>query len=150
MSTPPQSILRAIRNRAEASGRFAEVTISEIGIQCRAKDVPSEAWYSIDFTEAGVYVVLATPDRWLSESIEADLMHAGDALEELIEEELVDLDVPAEAAAVAPVEHFRSDDFLYTFRSRVLDETEETITRWLLAYEAAFVELGDMGGEGEA
>ena len=33
-----------------------------------------------------------TKDRWLSESIEGDLEHTGDELEELLEEELVELD----------------------------------------------------------
>ena len=32
-----------------------------------------------------------TKDRWLSESIEGDLEHTGDELEELFEEELVEL-----------------------------------------------------------
>ena len=150
MPTTLNSMLTVVRDRIETSGRFAEVTSSETGIQCRAQNVESDAWYSVDFTEAGVFIVLATPDRWLSESIEADLMHNGDSLEELIEAELIDLDVPAEAATVAPVERFQSDDFLYTYRSQVTDETEETIIRWLLAYEAAFVELGDMGGDDEA
>lgn len=150
MTSTPDSIINAVRIRAEASERFAETKLLGTTLQCRAKEIEVEAWYSVEFSENSVYVVLATPDRWLSESIEADLMHTGDSLEELIEEELIDLGVATGEAKVAPVEHFRSDDFLYTFRSQVVDENEETISRWLLAYEAAFFELGDMGGDDEA
>ena len=38
---------------------------------------------------------MLTKDRWLSESIEAEVMHHGDSLEELIEEELIDLGLDA-------------------------------------------------------
>ncbi|HVP73959.1 MAG TPA: hypothetical protein VMS30_09495, partial [Phycisphaerales bacterium] len=101
----------------------------------------------------GWSVSLVTPNRWLSESIEADLMHHGDPIEELIEEELVDLGWQEDAL---PVKHFRSDDMLYTFVSPVPipagqaeDDAVKRATTCLLAYEAAFRELGDMSGGDE-
>jgi hypothetical protein len=139
-------MLRAVRAHAEQSGRFAETTLDGTTLRCRARDAEEEAWYLLEADDDAVVVSLVTPDRWLSESIEADLMHNGDTLEELIEEELIELDGPAGTTHVEPVAHFRSDDFRYTFRSRVPDDDEETALRWLLAYEAAFHELGNMSG----
>jgi hypothetical protein len=100
---------------------------------------------------------MATPDRWLSESIEADLMHTGDPIEELIEDELVELGHdPKRDGAMPAVRHFRSDDRLYTFENLVpcghalasgdVDGAAAIAGRYLLAYEAAFRELGDMSG----
>src|SRR5688500_979912 len=74
-------------------------------------------------------VALVTKDRWLSESIEADFMHHGDPIEELLEEELVDQGYtvagdgmpggPRRAASGRSIEvkHFRSEDMMYTFQS---------------------------------
>ena len=87
-----------------------------------------------------------TADRWLSESIESDLLHTGDKMEELAELGSDD--------RVARVEHFRSDDKLYTFRLRVpaakpggtggARTLEDQAATHLLALEAAFRNLGDM------
>ena len=59
--------------------------------------------------------------EWLSESIESDLMHSGDKLDELIEEELVD---QGEEPGHISFEHFRSDDMLFTFRTLAAPESE--------------------------
>ena len=141
-------ILESLREFATASGRFANVELVNGTLRCRARDIESEAWYLVEISDDGIAVLLVTPDRWLSESIEADLMHSGDDLEELLEEELVDLGVSLLPAEPIKVEHFRSDDRLYTFRSSIPSGSdEETMLKWLLAYEAAFIELGDMSGE---
>jgi hypothetical protein len=96
-------------------------------------------------------VSLSTADRWLSESIETDLLHFGDPLEELIEEELVELG--GEGPVPAP-KHYRADDRTYVFRNTVtvstdLENSLERVGLWLLAYEAAFRNLGDMAGGDE-
>ena len=142
--------LTSLRSRAEASERFSAVEIDNNTLKCRAQDVESDAWYQLTTIEDQLMVMLITPDRWLSESIEADLMHTGDSLEELIEDELVELgSSPTENTAMV-VQHFRSEELQYTFQTPLpSDLEEETILRWLLAYEAAFHELGDMGGEDE-
>ena len=88
------------------------------------------------------FVSLFTKDRWLSESIEAELMHAGDSLEELVEEELVELGV---SVGEVSIQHYRDEHLQYVFRSPLPREvTPEEAALWLLAYEATFRELGDM------
>ena len=143
--------LNAVRSNAEKAGVFAEVKIDRGMLSCSARDSAEPAWYRVEPAKAGQWnVSLVTPNRWLSESIEADLMHHGDPIEELIEEELVDQGYEGEAL---PVKHFRSDDLLYTFVSPLPIDTAHdeqavrTATQCLLAYEAAFRELGDMSGE---
>lgn len=97
-------------------------------------------------------------------------MHHGDPIEELIEEELVDqgyiVGVKGRSAGNSndpsgshrtrqgvevEVQHFRSEDMMYTFQSPLpieassdLSKAIRVATQWLLAYEAAFRRLGDM------
>jgi len=145
--------LAAIKSNAEKAGVFKDVKINSLGVlQCAAKDAAEPAWYRIDRTDGKLNVSLVTANRWLSESIEADLMHYGDPIEELIEEELIEQGYKGKAL---PVQHYRSDDMLYTFRSPLPikgpddKNAVQIATQCLLAYEAAFRELGDMGGEGD-
>lgn len=152
-----QPFLAAIRQSALAAGVFADVTMRPDGVHCTAKDAAAEAVYSIcrDGDGDGWLVRLATPDRWLSESIEADLMHYGDPIEELVEEELVELGhEPARDGDMPTIKHFRSDDRRYTFENRLplpadTPSAAAVASRFLLAYEAAFRELGDMQPEGD-
>lgn len=144
--------LEALRANADKAGVFKDVKITSKGVlQCLAKARAEPAWYRVDKVNDVWRVSLVTADRWLSESIEADLMHYGDPIEELIEEELVELGFKGKSPEV---KHYRSDDMLYTFISEIpgVDEGKgekaiEAATRWLLAYEAAFRELGDMEGD---
>jgi hypothetical protein len=149
--------LNGVRSGAEQAGVFAEVKIDRGALSCAARDAAEPAWYRIEraaSADGGAWrVALVTPNRWLSESIESDLMHFGDPIEELIEEELVEQGYRGTAL---PVKHFRSDDMLYTFVSPLpIDpaageaDAIRTATQCLLAYEAAFRELGDMSGGDE-
>jgi hypothetical protein len=141
-------LLEAVADRARAAAVFESVQVLDGTLLCRARDSAAEAFYRLESVDGRLAVTLVTADRWLSESIEADLVHTGDKIEELIDEELVEQgfeDGPL------PVEHYRSDDMLFTFRSRLPDEaradderTVQRATACLLAYEAAFRELGDM------
>jgi len=88
-------------------------------------------------------VSLVTPSRWLSESIESDLVEHGDDLGELVEDELVELGY--EGQGLPPTfQHYRSPDLLYTFRTPIPAPGAETATTWMRAYEQAFRRLGDM------
>ena len=149
-----QALYEEVGDQARRSGLFDKVRRTDHVLLCRAREVESEAHYFVFVNDDHdhVYVGLHTPDRWLSESIEADLVHLGEKVEELLEEELIDQGID-EAFAV---EHFRDDEKLYVFRSAVpvtgsakleSEETAERITRILRAYEACFYELGDMAGE---
>ena len=139
-----------VAKRLADTGVFAAVQVTDGALVCTAKDAESDASYRADHaeTDGRVWVGLYTPDRWLSESIEADLMHVGDKIEELLEEELVDQGVDL----VLPVEHFRDEQMRYVFRSPIElradpDDPDAAVARLagtVLAYEAAFRPLGDM------
>ena len=133
------------------SAVFQDVRWDDGSLSCRARFVDSETYYRVcvDQDKPIVWVGLYSPDRWLSESIEADLMHLGDKIEELLEEELVDQGLDFQL----PIEHFRDEQMQYVFRSPVdlpgsgaLDEQAavDRVAGVLLAYEAAFGQLGDM------
>lgn len=151
-STVQDGLFEAVASRAREAGVFASVRVEGHRLVCVAKEVES-AEYRLDWDEAGsLWVSLVTPDRWLSGSIEGDLVHTGDKMDELVTDELVELGCDD---VVDTVEHFRSEDLLFTFRSRVPvagrsgDEATSIASAYLLAYEACFCQLGDMSGEDE-
>ncbi|MEK6702354.1 MAG: hypothetical protein AABZ53_08830 [Planctomycetota bacterium] len=135
-----------------AAGRFGPVTLGDSRLECAALGASSPASYRVELDQGRVFVSLVTPDRWLSQSIEQDLMNTGDRIEELLDEELAELDHVGQPPVV---EHFRSDDKLYTFRSPLTLSPQSLgdpgalaiVRRYLLAYEACFRVLGDMEGD---
>ena len=152
---PHQEIFTAVCSNGRAKEVFASIETLGDRIRCHAKGCPEPAWYELASTDHGLMVRIATPDRWLSESIESDLMHFGDPIEELVEEELAEL---GWRGKVPTVKHFRDDAKLYTFENLVplasdstagLSTATDLATKFLLAYEAAFRALGDVGGEDE-
>jgi hypothetical protein len=144
-----REFLDAVRQRAHSAGVFAAATVEDNRLACAAKETAEPAEYRIALEDGGLWVSLVTANRWLSQSIEADLVNTGDKLEDLLEEELVEQDF---TGGTLPFEHFRSRDMLYTFRSPLpvtVDELSsatsvERATQCLLAYEACFRRLGDM------
>ena len=140
----PDTIERA-RALAHAAGVFGSVSVRDGRLVCTAKAAAAPASYRA-FSEGGaLWVSLVMADRWLSESIEGDLMHAGDKMEDLLEEELIDQGAPINRLKI---EHFRSDDLLFTFRSPLTfapgQDQAAGLVKVLLAYEACFRNLGDM------
>jgi len=150
-----QALYEEVGDLARDAKVFGKVRRTDEMLRCRAEACESEAYYYVDVelpAHDKVWVGLYTEDRWLSESIEADLMHLGDKIEELLEEELVEQGVEQRLA----VEHFRDEEKRYVFRSALPlpageeldgDAMVERTTRVLLAYEACFRELGDMTAE---
>ena len=145
-----REFLESVAEIARDRNVFTSVEVQGDLLRCRARDVKEEAWYLVQTHDGHWTVSLSTPDRWLSESIETDLMHFGDPLEELIEEELVELGSDFEVEAP---KHFRSEQREYVFINTVplqnesLNADASIVATWLLAYEAAFRNLGDMSGE---
>ena len=147
-----RQLYEQVGDRVAQAQVFADVRRSDGGLNCPAAGVQSNATYraKVDLPRGDVvWIGLYTPDRWLSESIEAELMHVGDKIEDLLEEELIDQGYDGRL----PVEHFRDDEKQFVFRSplRVSEGLEvndpklvEDVARVLLAYEACFRELGDM------
>ncbi len=151
-----QVLFEEVADQVRAAGVFETVRRTDDALKCRARDVASETMYAAEVPDQRdlVWVGLITPDRWLSESIEADLMHQGDKIEDLLEEELFDKGFEARL----PIEHFRDEQKLYVFRSPVFlpkgenikgEPMIERVTRVLLAYEACFRQLGDMSPKGQ-
>ncbi len=158
-TSPPDAVKKLfvrVAENARTSGVFASVAV-DTSIECAALESAAPATYSVEFdhAKAAVYVGLTMADRWLSESIESQLVEHGDKMEELLEDELVELDYfVAGGTPITKIEHFRSDAKLFTFRAIVgleagdMDKNTVVLTRALLAFEACFRQLGDMqGGE---
>ncbi len=152
-----QALYEAVGECAHEADVFAKVRRNDEALSCKARGIESEAWYRVEVGPKHdvVWVGLFTPDRWLSESIEAELMHTGDKLEELLEDELIEQGFETKL----PVEHFRDDQLRYVFRSPVAlpigeklegPEMVDIVGKTLLAYEAMFSQIGDMApGEDE-
>ena len=142
------TFLETLAREAREADVFANVSVEGERLVCEASESAEQAFYRVEREGNAIWVALVMKDRWLSESIEADLMHSGDKLEELIEEELAEFGVEGERVTF---EHYRSDDMLFTFRSKVpvaVDDLAGAAVRaakaWLLAYEQCFANLGDM------
>lgn len=148
------SFLAAVRDGAAAAGVFGEPRVEEGRLVCPAPAAAAPAEYRVQLDAGRVWVCLVTPDRWLSQSIEADLVHTGDKLEDLIDEELAEHGF---TGGPLPCEHFRDADKLFTFRSPLPigpadlgdPAAADRARRALLAYEACFRRLGDMEAGGE-
>jgi len=144
--TETNALIQDVRELAEQSGVFGACEVKDGRLVCAAAGSAAPAAYRVDVEPEGPRVSLVMADRWLSESIEAELMHSGDSIEELLDEELAEQGVDD----VTPkVDHYRSDDLLFTFTTRLpATANAKAIAGTLLAYQACFVQLGDME-EGE-
>ncbi|MCX5660445.1 MAG: hypothetical protein NTW19_12085 [Planctomycetota bacterium] len=133
---------------------FAKVRRTDEALICRVLGAEADANYRVSVGPKHdlVWVGLYTPDRWLSESIEADLLHRGDSLEDLLEDELYDKGFETRL----PVDHFRDQAKQYVFRSPIVLASAEKldgegmidrVAKTLRAYEALFRQLGDLAGK---
>lgn len=143
------AILESVAEMARERGVFGEVRIADGRLIAAASAAHAE--YRVEFEKGEACVGVFTPDRWLSHSVEADLLNTGDDLEELLEEELVEVGYAGKAPTI---DHFRNDEKLFAFRSRTGIRAgdagaNERIGQMLGAYEACFRHLGDMHKEGE-
>lgn len=157
-ATPQQAeaLLAGVFARAQTSGVFSDVKLAGGQLSCAAKGPESEAFYRLAFEGQRLWISLVTPDRYLSQSIEQDLVHRGDKIGELLNEEMLDLGLINTRNAPLPiVEHFRDNAKLYTFRTPIEhvltlgNAAPDAAIKWLLAYEATFRELGGMVGSDE-
>jgi hypothetical protein len=142
-----------VAEKARAAGVFGGVIVNNHMLEAAARASAEPAAFRLTVEEGKLWVSLVTANRWLSQSIEQDLVHTGDKLEELLQEELVDLGY---TGAVPRFEHFRSEDKLFTFRSAVpvdvaapSEADRTTAAQFLLGYEACFRNLGDMEADDE-
>ena len=141
-----QALYKHIHDGALKAQVFGEILIDSRGLSCQAKNSAEEAFYRVSVVDDAFWISLETKDRWLSGSIEGDLVNTGDKLDELIEEEVVDL---GHNDAQVKFDHFRSPELMYVFRSKLSTpmsdpEAAQHALIWLLGYEIVLRELGDM------
>ncbi len=116
---------------------------------CAAAAAAEPAEYRVDEQDGVLCVSLVTGDRYLSQSIEQDLVHSGDKIADLLKDELIDVEYDGPGLVV---EHFRDPEKLFTFRSKLpiakqdwgQKQLPQTVWKVLRAYEACFAPLGDM------
>lgn len=147
------TLLKEIRLRAEAAGCFNAISSSNGWLCCIAKGAAEHAEYRLGVEDQKFWIALVTPDRWLSESVESDLVDNGDDIVDLIDEEARSRGYAGDTLAVA---HFRDSNKLYTFRSplpitvhpdgdvKATPANIETAFTVLMSYQEVFSELGDM------
>ncbi|MSR17777.1 MAG: hypothetical protein EXS00_01185 [Phycisphaerales bacterium] len=146
-------LLQRLCEEATARGVFGAAEIRNDCLHCGALHSAALATYRVHLLPTGGFrVALATSDRWLSESIETDLLHLGESMEELVSEELCELGA---APLAGKIRHFRNDEREYVFEhdlpaSGDASADERRALDLLLGFEAAFRLLGDMAELGEA
>ncbi|HCT43654.1 MAG TPA: hypothetical protein DF699_00405, partial [Phycisphaerales bacterium] len=86
-----QKLYEHIKQGAIDADVFASVEIDARGVCCEADGPAEPVYYRVYIEEGDIWVALETEDRWLSGSIEGDLVGTGDKLDDLLEEEIIDL-----------------------------------------------------------
>ena len=122
-------------------------------VTCHAHGTVDEAQFCIEVDDDGVWLTWASLDRYLSQSIEAELMFTGDDLDDMVDEEIVD--AGWELGKLAPNAHHRDEDMRFVFRwkTAITPDTvdagahAEPFAKALAGMVEAFAELGDMAPE---
>lgn len=144
-------LLEDVRALAAASDEFDEARLENGALVIHAAEAPPEVFYRLEMDTGTMFVSWISADRYISQSIEAELMWTGDDLDDLIDEELIDTGWTH--GRLGDMEHFRNDQQLFTFRSAIKTELEQldaqSLLGCLLAYHRAFSELGDMKPDAE-
>ena len=147
-----ESLLKQVCQKAKDADAFADVKLEDKQIICiaKAEDPETQAFYKLNLADDGsLYVGIFTLDRWLSESIEADLVEHKDDIEELLADEMYELHIDEGL----PVKHFRDEQLQYVFQTLIplpagesFDSPDfvEYVGKVLLAYESTFNQLGDL------
>jgi hypothetical protein len=142
-------LLTSVARQAKDADVFGPISRRGDTLELAARASAEPASFRLLVNDGSLWIALVTSARWLSQSIEADLVHTGDKIEDLLEEELIDQGLEGVRLSY---EHFRDEQKLYTFRSKLPVElsrlgegaTADRVGKMLLAYEAAFRPLGDM------
>lgn len=141
------AVLAEVEKGARASDRFGAVILERSVPRLRCAARGADASYELEphparAGQAGgpglvLWLSLVMTDRYLSQSIEQDLVHSGDKLSDLYRDELIDAGYPADesdaaatqggkdGAPMLPFEHFRDQQKRFTFRVAVPGAIEE-------------------------
>lgn len=145
------AILGSLAEIVRGTGAFGEVSVAPDRLVARALASAAPAEYRIEIENGEACVGVFTADRWLSHSVEADLLNTGDDLEDLLAEELEEVGYAGRAPTI---DHYRNEEKMFAFRSKTgigvsEPDAEERIRQMLVAYESCFRHLGDMHKDGE-
>lgn len=148
-SAKTAQLLTDVAKLAEAEGCFASVEVRDGMVWATAQD--ADACYRLEpEADGSLFVSWCSKDRYLSQSIETDLLYTKDSLDDLVDEELVELGW--ELGKLEPFKHYRDEAMYFTFRSKLPIGAEAIAAadavKTLLAYELALNDRGDMA-EGE-
>ena len=151
MATDVQTVLGQVAELA-AGVEFVESADAGPDVcDVRPIDNEHECWYRIEIDEGRYWVAWMTPDRYLSQSIEAELVYTGDDLDDMIDEELTDQPGWTLDSRLDAMEHFRTAEKLFTFRSRTPIEVGHEpgdaaacLVAAMSAYHEALTQLGDL------
>ena len=140
-------LLSDLRVRAQASGQFGTVALAADRLTCTARESTAPAEYAVWRSADGWRIALSTADRWLSESIEGQLVESRESLESLLLDELKDLDW---TEGELKVRHFRDEARVYVFEVTLAATASpkdlDRLATVLRAFEQTFAQLGDMSG----
>ncbi|MCA9293316.1 MAG: hypothetical protein KDA20_05825 [Phycisphaerales bacterium] len=156
LTTGQRAALDAAATSLREAETFAKVELRRPGLWAHPAGTEAEAFYRIEFEGTGeVWASWCSPDRYLSQSIESELMWSRDDLDDMLDEELVDLGW--DAGALKPLKHYRDDEQLFVFRAllplrgaALVAGDGENLARCLMAFDRVFCELGDMKDDDEA
>lgn len=145
-----EAFLHDITSALEAHDRFDRATRHGARVEAHATATPDEALFCVEIDDEGVWLAWASEDRYLSQSIEAELVFTGDDLDDMIDEEIVD--AGWDLGKLAPNAHFRDDERRFVFRCKAPVDAETldpkthapAFASALAGMVEAFAELGDM------
>lgn len=143
----------ALAAGARESGLFSAAVREGEAVRC-TDGVQPDAEFRVALEEGKLWAMWASRDRYLSQSIEAEVKWTGDDIDELIAEEVESGGWTG--PKLGAFQHFRSPEMFYVFRSelpmdpaRLAASAPQDALVFLLAYQAAFRNLGDMKAEDE-
>ncbi len=146
------AVLAAAASLLRNCGCFESVSDAPSAVHC-TDPIQPDAGFRLTLDEGRLWASWVSPNRYLSQSIEAEVKWTGDDIDDLIDEEVEALGWTG--AKIGRFQHFRSPDMQYTFRSQLpldpaatdTDSAAQAAVLFLRAYQAAFRNLGDMKPE---
>lgn len=148
------AVLESAAKFLRECGCVGDVAVSANHVYC-VDPVQPDAAFRLTFEDGKLWACWVSPNRYLSQSIEADVKWTGDDIDDLIDEEVEALGWTG--PKIGRFQHFRSQDMQYTFRSALpldlsagsAESTAQAAVLFLRAYQAAFRNLGDMKPDDE-
>ncbi|MEM1167276.1 MAG: hypothetical protein AAGI30_13415 [Planctomycetota bacterium] len=151
------ALLERAAELARSEDAFESAEVDGGVLRVTPADCEHECDYRVEAVDGSLFAGWYTPDRYLSQSVEAELVYTGDDLDDLVDEELADQPGWTLPTRLAPFEHLRTESKVFTFRSRTplgVDAGDSaahaaSLIAALVAYDLAVRQLGDMKPDDE-